>query len=224
MKVGQSASRANRRPNREAGIPSLSIFPTNLGWFGLLGRDALLFSVFVGHGSADEVRRAACRQVEGTSSECQFVERDWHPELRRRLEQYCLGEQCDFDDVRLAPSRSTDFQKCVVNIVRRIPYGQTLSYGRLAEKAGFPRAARAVGTVMSCNRLPIIVPCHRVVAAGGKTGGYTSPQGVSLKLRLLAMESSAERQHSRANAKTRRSRPAGGVRSAGRTRNRPEPR
>src|SRR5262249_32324655 len=138
-------------------------------------------------------------------------EHDWHPELRRRLEQYCLGKPCDFDDIRLAPSRGTDFQKRVVSIVRRIPYGRTLSYGRLAEKAGFPRAARAVGTVMSSNRLPIVVPCHRIVAAGGKSGGYTSPQGVSLKLRLLAMESSAEWQHPKANAKTRRSRSPGGV-------------
>jgi methylated-DNA-[protein]-cysteine S-methyltransferase len=182
----------NRRRNLKAGISSLSIFPTNLGWFGLLGSDSLLISVFVGHGSADEVRRAACRQVAATSRERQFVERDWHPELRRRLEQYCLGEPCDFDDIRLAPSRGSDFQKRVVKTVRRIPYGQTLSYGRLAEKAGFPRAARAVGTVMSSNHFPIVVPCHRVVAAGGKTGGYTSPQGVSLKLRLLAMEAAVE--------------------------------
>jgi methylated-DNA-[protein]-cysteine S-methyltransferase len=192
VKMGQSASRAIPRKDAEIGVPNLSIFPTNLGWFGLLGRDAPLVSVWVGHASADEVRRAARRQIAESGSKAEFVEGDWYPELRQRLERYCMGERCDFDDISLAPSRATEFQKRVVKIVRRIPYGKTLSYGRLAEKAGFPRAARAVGTVMSSNRFPIVVPCHRVVVAGGKTGGYTSPQGISLKLRLLAMEGAAE--------------------------------
>jgi methylated-DNA-[protein]-cysteine S-methyltransferase len=99
-----------------------------------------------------------------------------------------MGEQCDFDDVLLELPVRTEFQQRILKVTRRIPYGRTMSYGELAERAGFPRAARAVGTVMSCNRFPIVVPCHRVVASGGKTGGYTSPQGVSLKLRLLALE------------------------------------
>jgi methylated-DNA-[protein]-cysteine S-methyltransferase len=192
VKMGQSASRAIPRRVEQVGIPSLSVFPTNLGWFGLLGRNSLLESVIVGHASADEVRRAAGRRLAEMGSATELVDRDWHPVLRRRLERYSVGERCDFSDVRLAPSRGTDFQQRVVRIVRRIPYGKTLSYGCLAEKAGFPRAARAVGTVMKSNRFPIVVPCHRVVAAGGKTGGYTSPQGVSLKLRLLALESAGE--------------------------------
>jgi methylated-DNA-[protein]-cysteine S-methyltransferase len=66
-----------------------------------------------------------------------------------------------------------------------------MSYGELAAKAGYPRAARAVGSVMSSNRFPIVIPCHRVVAAGEKPGGYTSPQGVGMKLRLLALEAGA---------------------------------
>ena len=58
----------------------------------------------------------------------------------------------------------------------------------VAERAGAPRAARAVGTVMSTNRFPILIPCHRVIAAAGKLGGYSAPQGLDLKARLLAME------------------------------------
>ncbi len=117
---------------------------------------------------------------------------DWNLELRQRLERYCLGERGDFDDVPLALPSLTEFQQRVLKVTRRIPYGKTLSYGRLAEKAGAPRAARAVGTVMSSNRFPIVIPCHRVVAAGDKTGGYTCPQGVGMKLRLLAMEAAAQ--------------------------------
>jgi methylated-DNA-[protein]-cysteine S-methyltransferase len=169
-------------------IPSLSIFPTNLGWFGLMGQESRLVRVLAGHSSAEEVRRDLSRQGSKSVRDGEFREEDWCPELRARLERYGLGEPIDFDDVPLAMPPGTAFQSRVLKIARRIPYGKTISYGRLAEKAGFPRAARAVGSVMSSNRFPIVVPCHRVVAAGGQPGGYTSAQGVSLKLRLLAME------------------------------------
>jgi methylated-DNA-[protein]-cysteine S-methyltransferase len=166
----------------------LSIFPTNFGWFGLLGRDSRLVAVTIGHASANEVRGACARHLAGPERAPGIREHDWYPELRRRLERYCDGERSQFDDVPLELAAGTDFQRRVLKVTRRIPYGQTMSYGSLAEKAGYPRAARAVGTVMASNRFPIVVPCHRVVASGGKTGGYTSPQGVNLKLRLLALE------------------------------------
>jgi methylated-DNA-[protein]-cysteine S-methyltransferase len=193
--VGQSANSANRRRARNPTVPSLSIFPTNLGWFGLLGRDSRLVSVIVGHASADEVRRAAARHLAEMENGPDFRECDWNPDLRRRLERYCFGEPGDFADIPLKLPSTTEFQQRVLRVTRRIPYGKTMSYGRLAEKAGYPRAARAVGTVMSSNHFPIVVPCHRVVAAGGKTGGYTSPQGVSLKLRLLALEAGVQIDH-----------------------------
>ena len=81
----------------------------------------------------------------------------------------------------------TVFQKSVVAACRRIPSGDTISYGGLAAQIGRPGAARAVGTVMRKNAFPIIVPCHRVVAAGG-LGGFTGPQGVSTKVQLQAVE------------------------------------
>jgi methylated-DNA-[protein]-cysteine S-methyltransferase len=186
--MGQSAPRTNRRPPAPTECPSLSVFPTNLGWFGLLGRDEQLVSVFIGHVSVNEVRRAVERQLAAAEQPASVQVSDWHPELRRRLEQYTLGARVEFNDVKLALPRLSEFQQRVINTTRRIRYGKTLSYGELAKKAGYPRAARGVGTVMSSNRFPIVIPCHRVVAAGGKTGGYSAPQGISLKLRLLALE------------------------------------
>jgi methylated-DNA-[protein]-cysteine S-methyltransferase len=186
--MGQRATSTIARDDTETDIPSLSVFPTNLGWFGLLGRDSRLLSVWAGHTSAAEVRRAALGPADSAAGATVFRESDWNPKLRHRLERYCLGDRIDFDDVPLEVLRGSDFQLRVIKVVRRVPYGKTISYGRLAEKAGYPRAARAVGSVMSSNRFPIVVPCHRVVAAGGKPGGYTCPQGISLKLRLLAME------------------------------------
>ena len=190
--MGQSAmSRAARR-NAAKSVPSLSVFPTNLGWFGLVGQPPSLLGLLVGHASADEVRntaRKSLRSGEGARAlRADFREHDWHPELRRRLERYCLGERVDFDDILVALPARTGFQERVLKCVRRVGYGRTISYGELAQRAGYPRAARAVGTVMSSNRFPIVIPCHRVVAAGGKPGGYSSPQGIGLKLKLLEME------------------------------------
>jgi len=79
----------------------------------------------------------------------------------------------------------------VLAVTKRLKYGETTTYGQLARDVGHPGAARAVGTVMSTNKFPIIIPCHRVLAAGGKLGGYTSPAGTDLKQRLLDMEQSA---------------------------------
>jgi methylated-DNA-[protein]-cysteine S-methyltransferase len=191
MMAGQSARKAVARRKPPTAVPSLAVFPTNLGWFGLLGSADQLVWIQIGHASADEVRRAARRFVGHAADGRAPCETDWNPELRQRLERYTFGEPVDFADTPLELPDATDFQRRILKITRRIGYGKTMSYGQLAAKAGYPRAARAVGSVMSSNRFPIVIPCHRVVAAGQKPGGYTSPQGVSLKLRLLALEAGA---------------------------------
>jgi methylated-DNA-[protein]-cysteine S-methyltransferase len=76
----------------------------------------------------------------------------------------------------------------VLEACRGIPYGRTTTYAELAAKAGNPRAARAAGSAMSHNPIPIIIPCHRVLHTGGGLGGFSAPGGLSLKERLLAME------------------------------------
>jgi len=75
---------------------------------------------------------------------------------------------------KLDLSGYTDFQKCVFRTLMRIPAGKTVSYGDLAKRAGYPGAARAVGTAMRKNRLPIVIPCHRVVPAQGGIGAYSA--------------------------------------------------
>ena len=104
------------------------------------------------------------------------------------MEDFAAGAPTDFDDVALVLPAMTDFRFQVMNHVRGIGYGETLSYGEVAQRLGRPRAARAVGTVMASNPVPILVPCHRVVAASGRLGGFSAPQGPLLKKRLLALE------------------------------------
>ena len=163
----------------------ISVFPTALGWMGLLGDNGQLVSVFIGRATENAVRAAA---VKFTGS---LDDRDWHPTVRRMLEGYAEGEIVDFSSVEIRLPQMSSFRQKIVNATRRLGYGETVSYGELARRAGHPRAVRAVGTVMSTNRFPILLPCHRVLARGGKLGGYTSPGGTNLKQRMLDLEAQA---------------------------------
>ena len=107
-------------------------------------------------------------------------------ELGFRLTRYFEGEKIGFSD-ELDLRASTDFQQDVWKTTCSIPYGETETYGWVAEKLGKPGSVRAVGQALARNPLPIIVPCHRVVGSGGSLGGYSG--GLELKKRLLELES-----------------------------------
>ena len=103
---------------------------------------------------------------------------------REELEEYYAGERREFG-VSLALVGS-EWQKAVWTELTRIPYGQTRSYGEIADRLERPGAARAVGRANATNRLPLVVPCHRVIAADGSLGGFNG--GLHLKERLLEHE------------------------------------
>ena len=103
----------------------------------------------------------------------------------RQLEEYFAGRRRSFD-LPLGPA-GTPFQVSVWLALETIPYGQTVTYAELAGRVGRPRACRAVGQANGANPLPIVYPCHRVVAAGGRLGGYGG--GLDVKRRLLCLES-----------------------------------
>jgi len=100
------------------------------------------------------------------------------------LDRYFDGAEIPID-LPLA-ARGTPFQTAAWAVMRAIPRGQVISYGELAARSGHPRAARAAGSACGANPLPIFVPCHRIVAAGGGLGGFGG--GLQLKRRLLEME------------------------------------
>jgi methylated-DNA-[protein]-cysteine S-methyltransferase len=120
---------------------------------------------------------------EEPSAACAEVRR-----IVKRIQTYAEGRRDDFRDIPVALGDMTEFQRRVLCRCRRIPYGQTLTYGELAAKSGFPRAARAVGGVMAGNRVPLIIPCHRVVGSFGSLRGYSGAGGVATKQRLLELE------------------------------------
>ena len=105
-------------------------------------------------------------------------------DVRRELDEYFEGRRRDFDlpvDLRVPP-----FHAEVLAELARIPYGRLDTYGHLASLVGRPRAARAVGTVMNRNPIPIVLPCHRIVGANGSLTGYAG--GLDVKRRLLQLE------------------------------------
>lgn len=109
------------------------------------------------------------------------------PVFRRNVNAYFQGKPTSFA-VRVELNGDTVFRQRVIEACRRIPYGRTATYADLARAAGRPGAARAVGSTMAGNRCPIVVPCHRVVRADGGLGGFSSPDGVKQKRRLLELE------------------------------------
>jgi methylated-DNA-[protein]-cysteine S-methyltransferase len=110
--------------------------------------------------------------------------RGGHP-LAERFVRYFAGEAVGFDDVELEPE-GTEFQQQLAAALRGVPRGEVVTYGELAALAGRPGAARAAGSFCAGNRLPVLIPCHRVVSASG-LGPYGS-LGVDYKRRMLALE------------------------------------
>jgi O-6-methylguanine DNA methyltransferase len=105
--------------------------------------------------------------------------------IKKLLSRYWTGEPTEFD-LKLDLSLSTPFQAAVWKTLRMIPYGETRSYDWIAEQIGRPSASRAVGRACGRNRLPILIPCHRVIRKDGSLGGYTG--GLTIKKRLLKLE------------------------------------
>jgi methylated-DNA-[protein]-cysteine S-methyltransferase len=107
-------------------------------------------------------------------------------ELVERLQEYFAGEPVSFDDVPVDLEHETPFLERCARVLREIPRGEVVTYGELAALAGRPGAQRAAGSFCAQNRFPVVVPCHRVVAATG-IGSYGS-HGPDYKRRLLALE------------------------------------
>ncbi|MFP6763742.1 MAG: MGMT family protein [Planctomycetaceae bacterium] len=163
----------------------LQVFPTPLGWFGLLGRIDSLQRIYISQPSAAAVE-TVCRSEHGENPVALTA---WNCELAGRLTRFTEGEAISFADVQIQwPVPQTEFRRRVIAQTRKIGRGETLTYAEVARRAESPRAARAVGTAMATNLFPIVIPCHRVVGSNGRLGGFTAPGGVHLKRRLLKME------------------------------------
>lgn len=105
-----------------------------------------------------------------------------------RIEDYCDGEAVDFSDTPLDLSGLSPFQRRAYALLLEIGWGETTTYGALARQLGDVTLSRAVGAAMGANPIPLIIPCHRVLASDGRPGGFSAPGGAVSKLRMLALE------------------------------------
>lgn len=108
-----------------------------------------------------------------------------------RIRHYADGAREDFADVALDLGEVPDLYRRAYAELRRVGYGETTTYGAIARALGDPTLARAIGQAMGANPVPLIIPCHRVLGADGRTGGFSSPGGVTAKMRMLALEHAA---------------------------------
>jgi methylated-DNA-[protein]-cysteine S-methyltransferase len=154
-----------------------------VGWVGVMGADSGLLRVTLPQESAQEAERLLGGRVREAARSGDFF-----TDLIERLRGYFAGYRVAFND-ELDLSAATAFQREVWQLTRLIPYGGTRSYGWIAKRLGRAGAGRAVGQALAGNPLPIIVPCHRVVAKDGGLGGYSG--GVNKKRYLLRLESAA---------------------------------
>ena len=113
-----------------------------------------------------------------------YFESDIIKKMYKQMSEYFEGKRREFDiDIRLS---GTEFQNKVLNELRKIPYGETVSYLDIAKRVGNSKASRAVGMANHNNRIPIVIPCHRVIGTSGKLTGYAG--GLDIKEKLLDLE------------------------------------
>jgi methylated-DNA-[protein]-cysteine S-methyltransferase len=161
-----------------------TVFDSEMGPCGLAWSEHGVCAVHLPDRDAERVRARLLRR---TGSE----ETDPPPGIRtavRDVQALLAGEPKTLDDIAVDLGDASEFNRKVWAITRAIPPGETLTYGEVARRIGEPGAARAVGKALGENPIPIIVPCHRVLAAGGGTGGFSGGEGVETKLRLLTIE------------------------------------
>ncbi len=163
-----------------------AFFRTQLGWMGIVWEGDRVRRLTFGHGS----RQQAITNLDPSGVHRASIPRSVES-LVQKLNIYAEGERVDFDDVAVDLGRTSEFRRRVLAACRAIGYGETQTYADLARTAGSPRAARAVGNIMASNRVPLIIPCHRVVGCGNSLGGFSAPDGIRMKERLLAMETAS---------------------------------
>lgn len=168
---------------KQAGTYYYDIFKTKWGWFGVLECESGLVR---SHLPAAHKEAVQSRLLSGIEAAKQDKKR--FSDLKNAILNYYVGRPTDFKNVKIDLGDLTEFQQKVLNTLRRVQYGTTISYGELAKLAGSPRGGRAIGTVMAANPLPLIIPCHRVIKADGTPGHFSAPGGTETKIRMLKLE------------------------------------
>ena len=166
------------------------VFETALGFFALSFSEGGLTRVVLPEPDAATARR----RLVGRGVDPTTIAGDNTPlpaaidELVGAIRRYAKGEKVDFRFAAVDYGKASPFNRDIWEAARDLAHGEIVTYGELAARAGHPGLARETGAALGRNPVPLVVPCHRIAAANGRTGGFSAPGGVSTKLRLLDHE------------------------------------
>lgn len=170
---------------------SYHLFETQIGWIGLAWSDAGLARLQLPERDrAATLRRLLATMPRHGSQAAQPVE-ELPQEIAAvvaAITRYAAGEAVDLSAIAVDLAGVDDFRLAIYKAARRLGFGEVTTYGELAARAGHPGMARETGQALGSNPVPLVVPCHRILAAGGKIGGFSAPGGSATKEKLLAME------------------------------------
>jgi methylated-DNA-[protein]-cysteine S-methyltransferase len=162
------------------------LIDTEIGTFGLCWSETGIARVALPDPKPGAVAQRMAKQG-GRSA----VPEEEIAEIVADIVAYGTGAPVEFDAVPVDLGTASAFHRSVYADIRKLDWGETTTYGEIARRLGDAGLARAVGQALGANPVPLIVPCHRVLASHGKAGGFSAPGGASAKMRLLALERAA---------------------------------
>jgi methylated-DNA-[protein]-cysteine S-methyltransferase len=166
-----------------------AVFETALGFMGIAWSEAGLTRLCLPQRNRDAVERRLLRHAgQQAKPEPQWPEPQWVVELIAAIKAYAAGEDVDFTNVPVDLAGVDDFRLAIYDAARKLAFGETTTYGELARRAGHAGFARETGAALGANPVPLVIPCHRILAAGGKIGGFSAPGGSATKEKMLTME------------------------------------
>jgi methylated-DNA-[protein]-cysteine S-methyltransferase len=166
-------------------VIGFAVFDTAIGHCGIAWSERAIVGAQLPEGDEARTRDRMAARFPGTREAVP------PPAVRRAIDVVAAslrGEPADLSTVELDMTGVPEFHRRVYEVARAIPAGSTLTYGDIATRLAAPGSARAVGQALGRNPFAPVVPCHRILAAGGKTGGFSAGGGVATKLRILAIE------------------------------------
>lgn len=172
------------RMSKSKRVSVCAVWPTAWGAMGAVSVAGRLVRTVLPHYQPDDLRQLLAFEHSPSREDAGPL-----AELIELTRAYFNGRPVGFDQIDCDLPAETTFTGRVLRACREIPYGNTLSYSQLAAAAGSPDGARAAAAAMGRNPLPLVIPCHRVIYADGRAGGFSAPAGVQQKRRMLALES-----------------------------------
>jgi methylated-DNA-[protein]-cysteine S-methyltransferase len=172
-----------------------TVFRTKWGYFGLAGTEDAICRTFLPGLQRQQVEQGLLASLHGADDSSR-QNKHFQRHLQERIRAYYEGEAVDFSlDPHVDLNGSGLFAGKVLQACRKVIFGRTTTYSDLAQQVGSPRAARAVGSVMASNPIPLIIPCHRVLRTDGGLGGFSAPGGIAIKQKMLLHERSGPVHH-----------------------------